>query len=241
MSFDGMRREPLESYQGEMHPVVIGVYDDSDVFHTIASIDFSSTVFSHYSVTFEDYDGANDVGRIAIFVDSERYGWSQYWLWVDNISVEPLGAQFVTGWNWWAPTVETNVLELEDLDELESILSQDGTSLTGDINLVAGQMYKVLVSDTCTLSLDGEPFTTATVSIASGLNWFGFIGSETSVTNAFASFNPVAGDKVISQNEGFAIYDGEAWVGTLTTLVPGKGYVYVSQDTETKTLNLGGQ
>ena len=145
---------------------------------------------------------------------------------------------FTSGWNWWAPTAETNVLELEALDELESILSQGG-SLSGDLDLVAGQMYKVLVNGDCLLSLNGDPFTTANVSIAPSSNWFGFIGTEMSVTEAFANFGPVAGDKVISQNDGFAIYNGTEWVGTLTALVPGKGYIYVSQDTESKTLQLG--
>lgn len=180
--------------------------------------------------------------------DGEVIAYKNSYSWLDgsvNLLDEPyehfcrLEVMFTEGWNWWAPTVETNVLELEDLDEMESILSQNGP-LTGNLDLVAGQMYKVLVSDDCILSLDGEPFTTAIVNIAQGYNWFGFIGDEpTDIEDVFENFEPVAGDKVISQNEGFAIYNGEAWVGTLTTLVPGKGYVYVSQDTESKTLNLG--
>ena len=65
------------------------------------------------------------------------------------------------------------------------------------------------------------------------------------MTDVFEDFGPAAGDKVISQDGGFAIYtvvDGVgSWQGTLTTLVPGKGYVYVSQASETKTLYLGQQ
>ncbi len=241
MSFDGQRREPLSSYQGEMHPVVIGVYDDSDVFHTIASIDFSIEEYTHYSVTFEDYDGADDIGRIAIFVDCERYGWSQYWLWVDNIAVEPLGAELVAGWNWWAPTAETTVADLATaLDEnLLHVMAETGELTSG--NLVPGQMYRLQVEADCTLPATSTPASSASVSLAPGAHWFGFIGSETSVTAAFADFEPVAGDKVISQNDGFAIFNGTEWVGTLATLVPGKGYVYVSNAEVSKTLNLGGQ
>ena len=151
-----------------------------------------------------------------------------------------LEVMFTEGWNWWAPTVETNVLEIQDLDEYESIVSEDGTEPTGD--LIAGQMYKVLVSDDCFLSLDGEPFTAASVILTPGAHWFGFIGNfQTDIEDVFEDFDPVEGDKVISQDNGFAIYDGENWVGTLTTLVPGKGYVYVSQDTnpDGKTLEMG--
>lgn len=239
MSFDGQRREPYSNYQGEMHPIVIGVYDDSDVFHTIASIDFNIEGFSHHTITFEDYDGADDVGRIAIFIDCERYGWSEYWLWVDNIAVEPRGAGLVAGWNWWAPTAETTVADLTTAlgENLLHVMAETDELTSGD--LVPGQMYRLQVEADCTLPAVSTPATSAQVYLAPGAHWFGFIGSETSVTDAFADFGPVAGDKVISQNEGFAIYNGTEWVGTLTTLVPGKGYVYVSQATESKTLNLG--
>ena len=146
----------------------------------------------------------------------------------------------LSGWNWWAPTAAGTVedVQLGLGSNYVDIIAQN-VELEPTDNLVPGQMYKVKVNEDCTLSLEGEPFTTATVNIAQGYNWFGFIGSETTVTAAFADFGPVAGDKVISQNEGFAIFNGTEWVGTLTSLVPGKGYVYVSQDTESKTLLLG--
>ena len=120
-------------------------------------------------------------------------------------------------------------------------MAENGELTSG--NLVPGQMYRLQVEEDCTLPAYGTPETSAQVSLAPGAHWFGFIGTETSVTNAFATFGPVAGDKVISQDGGFAVYtftEGVgSWVGTLTTLVPGKGYVYVSNANETKTLELG--
>ena len=51
-----------------------------------------------------------------------------------------------------------------------------------------------------------------------------------------AAFNLTLGDKVVSQTEGFAIFNGTTWEGTLTMLNPGQGYVYVSQAQATKTV-----
>lgn len=145
--------------------------------------------------------------------------------------------QYVTleaGWNWWAPTVATSVEELQTAlgDNLQSIQSQNGTP-TG--SLVAGQMYKIQTTTACTFTLSGTPFTNASVTITNGINWFGCIGTE-SLSLTALGISPATGDKVVSQDGGFAIYNGSNWSGTLTTLLSGKGYVYVSLASQSKTL-----
>ena len=138
------------------------------------------------------------------------------------------------GWNWWAPTVATSVEELQTAlgDNLQSIQSQNGTP-TG--SLVAGQMYKIQTTTACTFTLSGTPFTNASVTITNGINWFGCIGTESQSLTALG-ISPATGDKVVSQDGGFAIYNGTAWKGTLTSLQPGKGYVYYSTASQQKTL-----
>ncbi len=145
--------------------------------------------------------------------------------------------QYVTleaGWNWWAPTVATSVEELQTAlgDNLQSIQSQNGTP-TG--SLVAGQMYKIQTTTACTFTLSGTPFTNASVTITNGINWFGCIGTE-SLSLTALGISPATGDKVVSQDGGFAIYNGSNWSGTLTTLQPGRGYVYISADNQSKTI-----
>ena len=138
------------------------------------------------------------------------------------------------GWNWWAPTVATSVEELQTAlgDNLQSIQSQNGTP-TG--SLVAGQMYKIQTTTACTFTLSGTPFTNASVTITNGINWFGCIGTE-SLSLTALGISPATGDKIISQDGGFAIYNGNIWSGTLTTLQPGRGYVYYSTASQQKTL-----
>ena len=145
--------------------------------------------------------------------------------------------QYVTleaGWNWWAPTVATSVEELQTAlgDNLQSIQSQNGTP-TG--SLVAGQMYKIQTATAYAFTLSGTPFTDASVTISNGINWFGCIGTESQSLTALGN-SPATGDKIISQDGGFAIYNGSNWSGTLTTLQPGNGYVYYSTASQQKTL-----
>ncbi len=138
------------------------------------------------------------------------------------------------GWNWWAPTVATSVEALQTAlgDNLQPIQSQNGTP-TG--SLVAGQMYKIQTTTACAFTLSGTPFTNASVTITNGINWFGCIGTE-SLLLINLNISPATGDKLVSQDGGFAIYNGNNWSGTLTTLQPGKGYVYYSTASQQKTL-----
>lgn len=144
--------------------------------------------------------------------------------------------QYVTleaGWNWWTPTVETTLEALQTAlgDTLMQIKSQGGTPT----ELVLGQMYRIQTSAPCQFTLSGLPATGVEVTITQGCNWFGFTDTEPLSLTALG-LSPATGDKVVSQDAGFAIYSGSTWVGTLTSLQPGKGYVYISVTTQSKTL-----
>ena len=156
---------------------------------------------------------------------------------------------FVTGWNWWAPTVECTLSQIKEALGTNglTIKSKDATATYSNgqwsgtlTELVLGQMYRIEASDACTFTLDGPRPASVTITLAPGQNWFGCTGTETlTIANAFANFTTTTGDKVISQDEGYAIYNGTTWEGTLITLLPGHGYVYVSQGSTTQTATLG--
>lgn len=144
----------------------------------------------------------------------------------------------VQGWNWWTPMVKFTAAQLNEAlnGRLQTILSKAGEiTLTSTADLEPGQMYRLnsnaIVND---VVLAGEPVS-PTINIESGTtNWIGYTGETT--TDIAAGLNtlgitPANGDKIISQDGGFAIYTETngvgSWSGTLTTLEPGKGYVYV--------------
>jgi hypothetical protein len=66
----------------------------------------------------------------------------------------------------------------------------------------------------------------------SGWNWIGFPSQRNlSVIEALSSLNATSGDWMSSQTQ-FAIYDANiGWVGSLTTMLPNKGYMYKSAST----------
>ena len=145
--------------------------------------------------------------------------------------------EFEAGWNWWAPTVETSVEAVQAAlgSNLQTILSENGPA-TG--SLIPGQMVKIQTSAACPLTVSGTRPDEIIVTLVNGSNWLGFAGTETmGVAEALAALSPVEGDKIIDQNEGFAIYNGTTWEGTLTNLHPGHGYVYVSNASGTKTVS----
>ena len=141
------------------------------------------------------------------------------------------------GWNWWAPMVQAPVADIEAAlgDTLLQVKPQNDP--LGE-NLAMGEMYRIQTTAPCNLPLTGIRLSSATVSIAPGNNWFGYTGNApATIATVFGStFGPTIGDKIIAQDEGFAIYNGTAWEGTLTTLQPGHGYVYVSNASGTKTV-----
>lgn len=140
----------------------------------------------------------------------------------------------VQGWNWWAPTVETTLEALQAAlgDTLMQIKSQGGIPT----ELVLGQMYRIQASASCQFTLSGVPATDVEVTITQGRNWFGYPRTE-SLSLDDLDISPTTGDKVVSQDGGFAVYNGTAWKGTLTSLQPGKGYVYVSVASLNKTMS----
>ena len=154
------------------------------------------------------------------------------------------------GTNWISTYVNITLDDLKAalVDALPgttmTIKSQDaytlynGSRWRGSLNTYdAAQMYMVIITDDCEITLEGEPVNPADISITIGLgsNWIGFPFSESmSVADAFAGFNATANDMLKSQS-GYTLYNGTRWRGGLTTFEPGQGYIYNSTAAETKT------
>ena len=156
------------------------------------------------------------------------------------------------GWNWFSTYLDIN------FDQLKAVLvtALPGTNIIVKsktrntaynpvtnqwrgllISLDVSQMYKVYVSADCEITLVGTPIdpTTHLVSINNGVNWIAFpLRESMSVTDAFAGF-PIDGDVVKSKMNNTRYING-SWRGGLNTLVPGQGYMYISNAQETRIL-----
>ena len=158
------------------------------------------------------------------------------------------------GWNWWTPNVDLDAATL--LAQLKQALGTNGikiispegkflsynaTTNTWSGNLFGievGKMYKIDMSSSCEIVITGPAINEVGTSIIiyPGNNWIGFFGTATmSVNQAMSNFTPTQGDKIIFNNK-FSTYNGSSWVGTLSQLIPGNGYIYKSNATTSQTL-----
>ena len=136
----------------------------------------------------------------------------------------------VSGWNWFAPMVRITAAQLRSaLDGyIVQLRSKEGEVAT-DAVLEPGRMYKIQTDEAVDdVTITGVP-TTASISVGDDINWIGYTGERTNISAALAPYGiePSDGDKIISQDGGFAIYNGTTWTGTLIELEQGKGYIYV--------------
>ena len=148
-----------------------------------------------------------------------------------SLAAQTIALAFASGWNWWAPIVQITAAQLRAaLDpNLQHLMTKTGEVAT-DAVLEPGQMYKIQTNAAVDgVTITGVP-TAASISIGEDYNWIGYTGGTTEdISAALASYGitPNIGDKIISQDNGFAIFNGTSWEGTLTSLDQGKGYIYV--------------
>jgi len=155
------------------------------------------------------------------------------------------------GWNWVSANVQSETPSI--LNQMKSALSNAGVIIKGQggytqrssaswIGLLSEisekSLYLVNVNDNISLSLAGQRAATSTsIGINNGWNWIGYIPQfSLPVKNALAGINAQTGDIIKGQN-GYAVYLGAGgWVGTLTYMQPGSGYMYNSNNTAAQTL-----
>lgn len=151
------------------------------------------------------------------------------------------------GWNWISLNVDSDVkmpndmfeyLSFESGDQIKGIDKVDiytsGIGWLGSVSanggLTAGSLYKVKSSDEDIIELVGERTDPLTIiEVQKGWNWIGYIPPfNLTLDEAFAGLQPDQGDVVKSQF-AFALYDDQlGWLGSLNSLEPGKGYMYLS-------------
>lgn len=142
-------------------------------------------------------------------------------------------------WNWWTPTVEMTLDELEILladnailinSQDEGFARYDGEGWSGTLTEIEpGKMYKILTTAATEFTLSGEAVS-STITILPGNNWFGYTGSRpTAIAQALGNdFTPTEGDQIIAQNGQSVTYENGSWTGSLIVLRPGHGYIYHS-------------
>lgn len=152
----------------------------------------------------------------------------------------------VAGWNYVSfnlsdERLASPVALLSSLgEEAEALRGQDGELVRDDVQggwkgtlmrLRPEQGYKLKLRRASTFDLEGPAAKTyeATLTLGEGWNWIGFVPqTEMGVGDAFAHLEADEND-VVSSPEGFAVWDGTSWQGSLSNLLPGRSYLYYSR------------
>ena len=161
----------------------------------------------------------------------------------ENImNVDDEGTDFalnlMEGWNWMSHPM-ADAIPVNDFREyanqvrgrsLDAQYNSSSQAMEGSLKtLEPATLYKMEMDEEHTYNYHGRLMSSVPMPLQTGWNWMGYpaTGLQT-ITNAFSGTMPDAGDIVMGQG-GFSVYDaGRGWVGTLSTLVPGQGYMYKS-------------
>lgn len=164
------------------------------------------------------------------------------------------------GWDWVTP-YGGYVQSIEKLygDNLQEMRAQEAIVYNdpvygyfGGLNaMFSNCCYKVKIKERMSVDAFNEEVNYASgtygIPVRSKWNWIGFSYQHnhaltdvfTDPSNGGTTFT--TGDRIVSKDNGFAEYDGSKWVGSLTTLAYGEGYLFYNASTSDKTLYLKGE
>jgi len=140
------------------------------------------------------------------------------------------------GWNWMSYPLDRNLEVNTFADHVRTILSQSEQAVrnekkltfNGSLQTIASnQLYKMDLDAPATYTFKGRCPEKNVISLLRGWNWIGYsaTGAQT-LSDALRNTTVDHGDIIMSQH-GFSIYSvASGWLGTLSSFVPGEGYLY---------------
>lgn len=200
----------------------------------------------NYTFSLSDHQAAGTAYMLGLsngFIDSFQ--------WLDESPVMPPTIEtqtltLQTGWSWVSSYIlygDSTLSEIQDqIDNMNvtgliksqnAFVSNQGGFWAGSLNeLDNSQMYMINLDQPISLTLSGDladPLSHP-VTLNPGWNWISFLSlQEMSLEDVVGQLTPTDGDIIKSQN-AFASYNASmnAWVGSLKTLIPGQGYMYLN-------------
>lgn len=167
----------------------------------------------------------------------------------ENIVTQTI--QLNQGWNWVSFYVETsleklqnalgtNGIEIKYMDFTTSYDEESGLWLSAGNPLTSiepSKMYMINVNSDCTIELEGKLLEDVEITLNQGENNISYpLNQESDINTALQNLDATQGDNIKGYGTtSIATYYNGKWVGPLTTLKPGQGYIYTSNSAETIT------
>lgn len=147
------------------------------------------------------------------------------------------------GWNWWSPYV--NMATEQDFNNLKTALGSNASMIKsrndgfvvyydnqwyGTLTLLNNsEMYMIDFTVPADLSIVGTlaNLPAKTITLNPGWNWIGYPANGNQAINLALANLPALNNDILKTRTALATYStSDGWVGTLSTLTPGEGYLY---------------
>jgi hypothetical protein len=158
--------------------------------------------------------------------------------------VNDLSLTFVNGYTWFSTNINPGTMDLEnyfddfDLTPGDRIIgqSQFAIRVAGAPDFWVGslttldprkmyRMYRTGAGNDVA-AVTGSYETFDPISLNAGFSWLGYLPREAQPINTALVLSPSpAVNDIITRQGAFATYTGTSWIGSLTTLEPGRGYI----------------
>lgn len=147
-----------------------------------------------------------------------------------------LSMDLAKGWNWISSNLSEEKWQNAStffepvIGNIEKLVSADGGTLESIKVVEATESYKLCANSAVSNVWSGMAFVPSTkpITLNKGWNWIGYIPvAAYPVADALANITPAEND-VVKNLTDFAIYSDGRWIGTLTEMKPGEGYMYKS-------------
>ena len=206
-------------------------------------------------LTYKSHEGTQSVGRYpdggnhfyrmsrptieqqnALLTTDERTGTDTG---IMDLGQTTFTLELAEGWNWISHPLSDAIAVTTFSEEADRILSHtleayystESGSMKGQLKqLTSAQLYKVNMYEPYIYKFDGKVLAnTPPVNLRAGWNWIGYPLTRTqTIPEALATSAVEEGDVIVGQT-GFSVYSkATGWEGTLSSFLPGSGYMYKS-------------
>ena len=157
---------------------------------------------------------------------------------------------FIAGWNWYSTYIDQE--DINGLEILQYSLGTNGIAIKSqndgytdyydDYDIWYGSLesvrnetfYMVNTNAPCHVDMVGivaDPVDHPITLNASGWTWIGYpVSYEMGIDEAFSNILPIESDMLKAQLGYAEFYEGYGWYGTLETIAPGGGLMYLSHN-----------
>jgi PKD repeat protein len=151
-----------------------------------------------------------------------------------------LSLNFGEGYTWFSANIDPGSMTLNNLFEPlnpceeDRILGQNtfatwyNNQWMGSLTAInPSWMYKMQLCSQQSMNIQGQPVANNPITLGAGYTWLGYLPqSGLSINDALANITPppVEDNRLLGQNTFAVFYQGQ-WIGSLTQLHPGHGYI----------------